>query len=315
MAGLVLTREQKEVWDSMPKAWQQEAKKASDIQSNIVNTGILGRYDLGDIVARFTKNEANYGEEAVPNLALILGEEANALWQYRQFVGTYTRGQVEALMERARKANYRLTWSHFDALSGLTGGKAANTRKVLEKACLVERLTVTDLRAKIQKKLGGKRSSGGRPIMKPRSIAAGIGQMNKIAEQYTNRWEGWDEVVFDGIEKAGADQIDADIVRSLEEGRKAQVDLKTSAEKAITEYDKAIERAKKVLKEKPAEPAPTPAAAKNGHANGATNGAAPGVRKKKVLKRIVKRPAGEAGAAPSVKDRVANARAARPTPA
>jgi hypothetical protein len=327
MAAIMLTREQKEVFDSMPKAWQAETKRAVEIQSKITQTGVMGRYDLGEIVAKFTKNEANYGEEAVPNLASVLGEDPNNLWQYRQFAGTYSRREVEALLERATKAGYRLTWSHFDALSGVAGKQAVVIRKNMEKACFVERLNVVDLRARIQKKMGGKRSAGGRKPNRPRSIAAGIGQMVKVAEQFDSRWEGWEEVVFEGVMNAGADQIDPDLIRTLEEGKKAQEHLRDRATAAVGEYDKALERARTVLKNVKAgeEPAPTPTAGKKvvkkvvrkivkkPAANGHANGAAPGT---KVVKKIIRKvPAAANG---SVADRVQTARdkrAARPQPA
>lgn len=329
-AVVALTREQKEIFDAMPKAWQAETKHAIAIQTNIVKTGVMGRYDLGEIVAKFTKNEANYGEEAVPNLAAVLDEDPNNLWQYRQFVGNYKRSEVEALLERSRKAGYRLTWSHFDALSGIAGSKAVVIRKNLEKACLVERLTVVELRSRIQKKMGGKRSAGGRKPLKPRSISAGVGQMTKIVEQFDNRWEGWEEVVFEGVKNAGADQIDQDLVRTLEEGKKAQEHLRDRAAAAVTEYDKAIERAKKVVsKAANAEPAATPAAAAATNGNGkkvvkklvrkvkgepgTVQGTPPGVVKKKVVRRLVRKDAAAANG--SVADRVQNARAKRPQPA
>lgn len=326
MAAITLTREQKEIFEAMPKAWQAETKRAVEIQSKITQTGVMGRYELGEIVAKFTKNEANYGEEAVPNLAAVLGEDPNNLWQYRQFAGTYSRSEVEALLERAAKIGYRLTWSHLDALSGVAGKQAVVIRKNMEKACFVERLTVVDLRARIQKKMGGKRSAGGRKPNKPRSIAAGVGQMVKVAEQFDSRWEGWEEVVFEGVMNAGADQIDPDLVRTLEEGKKAQEHLRDRAITAIGEYEKAIERARAVLKNAKSgeEPTPTPTAGEKVVKRvvrkvvkpGVTTkvGTAPGVTKK-VVRKIVKKPVEANG---SVADRVQTARdkqAARPQPA
>lgn len=300
IAIVALTREQKAIFDAMPKLWQAETRRAIAVQVNIVKTGVIGRYELGEIVAKFTNNEANYGEEAVPSLAAVLDEDPNNLWQYRQFVGSYTRSEVEALLERSQRAGYRLTWSHFDALSGIAGAKAGIIRKNLEKACLVERLTVVELRSRIQTKLGGKRSGGGRKPSKPRSISAGVGEMTKLAEQFDTRWQGWEEVVFEGVQNAGADQFNPDLLRTLEEGKKAQEHLRDRAATAVAEYDKAILRAKKVVgKAANTEPVASPAA--SGHvANGSG---------KKLVRRLVRKAGAPAG---SVADRVQNARTKQP---
>jgi len=315
VAVVALTREQKAIFEAMPKAWQTETKQAMAIQASIVRTGVMGRYDLGEIVAKFTKNEANYGEEAVPNLAAVLDEDPNNLWQYRQFVGSYKRSEVEALLERSRKAGYRMTWSHFDALSGIAGSKALVIRKTLEQACLVDRLTVVELRDRVQKKMGGKRSQGGRPAMKPRSILAGIGQMNKLAEQYENRWGGWEEVVFDGMTTAGVDQVNQDLLQSLEGGRAAQEHLRELAATAVAAYDSAIARATSVIGEQSAEPtAEDPAVPEDAGTEyppddyevaEAPPAVQPAVAKKKPLP---VKPG-------SVADRVSTARAKRPQPA
>lgn len=306
-----LTREQKEVFQSMPKAWQAATKKAIGIQQNLLKTGIMGRYELGEIVRDFTKDERSYGEEAVPNLAVVLDEDPNNLWQYRQFVGTYTRNQVEALLGKAAKAGYKLTWSHLDALSGIAGTKATAVRKQLEQACIVERLNVAELRAKIQKKKGGKTSQGGRKPNKPRNILQGVGQMEKAFDTYANKWNGWAEVIWDGVANAGPDQITEETVEQLEEGKKSQEQLAQWAQEAVENYESAIERAKAVLAKKKAKaasaaakPTTNGAPKKKAAAKGAT--ATRGAKKKAAKKKG------------SVSDRVANARkkrAKRPQPA
>lgn len=242
-----LSREQKEVFDSMPKAWQAKATRAIDMRRKGHERDVWEAYELGEIVASFTENERNYGEAAVPNLGIVMDERVGLLWACRQFVGTYNKAEVTKLLERSLRGGKLISFSHFDKLSGLEGKNAVKVRKELESAIITERLSVDDLAKRIQRKMGGKRSSGGRAPNKPKSINSGISQMVEAATKYENRFVGWEEVVFTGIAQAGADQINADLVRHLEEGKKASEVLKDRAEVAIANYDKALTRARSVL--------------------------------------------------------------------
>lgn len=244
---LLVTREQQAVFESMSTALRSQAKRGYAIRRGITTTDVLGRYDLGVIVTESISDEAKYGERAVASLAEFWGEDPNALWQYRQFAGAYSREQVEALLDKASTANYRLTWSHFDALSSVSGTRAVSTRRSLEKQCFQEKLTSHELRAKVQEQAGGPQSSGGRPVSKPRSILAGIGEMNKVAKQYHKRTEGWREVVFAGLAEAGPDQVTADLLLKMQEGLETQKQLLADTADSVQNYEDAVARINEIL--------------------------------------------------------------------
>lgn len=320
-----LTQEQREIFKTMPKPWQQKTMRALQIRKDQVTGNVMGCYELGEICRDFTNDERNYGEEAVPNLATVMGEDPNNLWQFRQFVSVYKRAEVERLLERSFASGKPLTFSHFDALASLTGKNAEKYRKELENSCIQESLPVTELRERVQRKMGGKRSQGGRPPLKPRSILAGVGQLNKSYEQYHNRWPGWQEVVFQGVAKAGPDQINEELVKHLESGRENQAHLRQEVDESIKQLDAALARAKQVLKTRkaggdvaPATPAASAPVTASG--NGATKKTvkakpAAGVKLgpngrplvKKLVKKKVRRPVSQGK--DNTASRVANARA------
>ena len=62
---------------------------------------VLAAYEVGEYVIEVTANERKYGEAAVATLAIALGNQfvKNQLWDFRQLANSYTRSQIEKLVE------------------------------------------------------------------------------------------------------------------------------------------------------------------------------------------------------------------------
>ena len=245
----VLSREQQEIFEGRSKAWQAKANKALATFRGLVRTNVLTRYDLGELVRDLAGDEVKYGTGAVPALAAVLGESATTLWNCRVLAQTYTRPQLDTLLERGSKAGYQFTWSHLRLLISLDDPKR---RRELETLTIEKRLTAADIQAKIQQTLGGKRKDTGRKPVPPKSPAAALGQIAKLATDILNRSAGWEEQAFTHFDNAGEDQISPDDLHNLEAVHAQLVSGRMQLQQLEAHSSKTVEKLRQRLSKAPA---------------------------------------------------------------
>ena len=319
-----LSVEQKKTFEIMPKAWQVLAKKAIDRkQTRDVNL-IKERYDLGlDVIALRDGSEKKFGEEAIPSLAVVLGEKEQVLWHCVQVVETYDWEDIEKLASRQGLGGKKISFFHLELLSSdlFHGKNGDRLRRDFEGRIINEGMSVEELRRAINKQFNVKTETRktGRKVSKPKSFRDGVMDIEKTSLKYNNRWDGWKEVVAGNAQTIGADEITEPVV---EEMKTAKENLETVLEHTKTligQLSAGIRRAEKILA-KQGNGAPTgrkrkvkTAAKKKVRKKkrkapiAETNGHTPKRKvKKKVLKKVKRR---------SARDRVANARGRKPTPA
>lgn len=254
----MMNKDQLSVYETMPKAWKERADKALSLRDQLVEANIMTRHALGEIVRELVGDERRYGESAVPNLAIVLGERANFLWECRQFAMTYSSDRIEQLMLSCQGSGWKLSWSHFERLS--SEDLDAKTRRELELVTVRRRLSVSELVALIQQKKGKRgNNKAGRAPLPPRNPLMGMEQMSKSSIAFLNRTAIWDTGIFEALENAGADQLDVGVLQQMEDAKQNQYNLAKQALANAERYAKAIGKVKKKIQSKK-EPEVKPAA-------------------------------------------------------
>lgn len=280
--AVALTADKKQLFESMTTAWQKEAVRALELGDQLASVNILARYELGEIVRRMLGDEKRYGDTAIVNLAKLLGEATTTLYNVKNFATTYTRSEVETLMSRAETQGGRLTWSHFELLSSLSGDAQANkARARLEKEVVREKLSVRDLHQKIQHRRSS-RPRGTRPPQIPRSPLTGLGQQRRTVIGVINRHDAWQKGIAERLSEEDV-EVDDTLLDELREALQLNVRLAEEANHWVTIYEELLVK----YGESPATPAETPAATPRKTAK--KKGVKKTVKKKTAKKKSVKK--------------------------
>ncbi len=153
-----------------------------------------GQHDLlwyhraGECVERLFPLEGGhqYGQEKMPGIAEALGEEdkfADDLWNYRSFFNGYERDEVKQFRDRNSSEDFQLSWTHVNCLLTVEDSR---TRKQFQNNCLKQRWSTDELRRHINE-VQGRKSSGGRKLVPPKTLDAGLAQIIKESEAWIKR--------------------------------------------------------------------------------------------------------------------------------
>jgi hypothetical protein len=102
------------------------------------------RHEIGAIIAEVKRSRHKYGARAVPQLSDALGTDEQTLYRCATIAETWTRAQMDALLERTTPQGQPLTWSHFVLLTGVAS--PARRDELLDRS-LRENLSVRRLSA------------------------------------------------------------------------------------------------------------------------------------------------------------------------
>lgn len=169
---------------------------------------VLLRYDWGAQVLKIVSSdrEEHYGQNAVKQLALALGQNEKSLYEYQKAPRVYTRAQVEHMIKAAEQHGVMLTYSQVAALSCFSGEKerAKLEAKVVEGAC-----TAKDLEALLAKKYTAK-------AIKPRvkTLLGRIHETMALIDELIAEQEVIDDLIMD-MREPRASELDQGLVESI----------------------------------------------------------------------------------------------------
>ncbi len=218
---------------------------------SLTDANIMARYRVGKHVAVVTGNERKYGESAVATLAIALGGTVSdtMLWEYRRLANSFTETGLKKMMDKQTRGGRYITYNHLRLIANLK----PNERTAMVKKVFIEDLTTDELAAAIQKKAGGKRSSGGRRPQAPKTITAGLSQIDKLGSDIHKRMTIWDKAVFERATKGPADNIDDGTLKGIQVTQKSVATMVKDGEVLLGRLTKAEARAVKVIAVKKAQ--------------------------------------------------------------
>lgn len=142
--------------ESMLPALAKVAARLGKVERKLNRGTILARYDMGSKLIEVVCDEDKYGTESLPKLAVYLHRKTLELDDLRCLARTYTREQIEQLIDRkTAKGNY-ITLNHLLVLMRIARG--SERREWLDRV-FTEDLTVSQLAKEIDGKFSRKRSS------------------------------------------------------------------------------------------------------------------------------------------------------------
>lgn len=251
-SSLALSKEQKTAYNQLSEVAKPLAKQIRYLADNIATVSLIHRHQVGKIVDTLLLEPSKFGDAVIHKIASYLGGawSSDELYQCRSFAVTYTVAEIERLLKRPMLGGGRITWTHLSGLCRLTNDVV---RKDIQEQIFVRGTSAKEFRRELQEKLGRKGKGGRRPIP-PKSIAAGLSQMNRFAGEAKMRESGWSKSIFSAVKTAGPDQITPELRTALQDSRNLQTQLQADVAILIEQLDIAIERADTVLSKKIAPP-------------------------------------------------------------
>jgi len=243
-------------------------KVYADLQKrfgSLSKNDIMARYEIGRRIDNVLTDEKKYGANAANQLAAALGKSEGEIYNLKNVSVTWSREDLQELLEIRNAKNNELTFTHLRALASI---RTAKTRKRFYNTWLKEGLTTRELDNAIQTELG-QRSAGGRAGSAPRSPSAGLTQLHKLVNRLLESQDHLDEAVFDKIDEEPESNADAKLLHALEtaDGDLAALSVKLDANRrkvasALDTVHRVILSRQGVETETPSRPAKTKPAAK-----------------------------------------------------
>lgn len=204
------------VLKDMNPALQKLYYKAQEIETNLNKNDLIGHYKLGQEFNKLYDASAvgTYGTGAVEKIAVAMQRSRQYVDQARRFATTWTLRQVEDLIAAYQGHGATLTYTHMRLLMYVTDNA---TRDKLYDRCAAEALSTGDL-DEIMCKLAGKEDAP-RRMLAPRTVSAGLSQLNQMAVKLLERREVLTSKVFKAFDNMSAKEITDDLLDSMQKTR------------------------------------------------------------------------------------------------
>lgn len=171
-----------------PLRQQPAFKKLNELLKQPGPHDLLWHHRAGECVERLFPIESGrqFGRELMPRIAEALGKTksfADELWNYRSFFSAYEREEVVRLRDRNDKNKFQLSWTHVICLLTV---EDVRIRSKLQIACLKQEWSTDELRRQVNE-AQGRKSSGGRRLVRPKSLDTCLAQVIKESETWIKR--------------------------------------------------------------------------------------------------------------------------------
>lgn len=201
----------------MPEPLLAVYQKLAERLAGISRLDVLTRYDIGTdlktVIAPEEKSSVSkYGLGAAKKLAAALGLSDSTLYYFKDMALTWSREEVEGLLELRNSAGTGLSFGHLAALTILN--KASERTKLLAK-WRRDCLSVKDMEAAVRQTMGPRQ---GDKTLKPKSMNAGVMSMGKLLNNLQEAHENLAEALFKQLETDNADQhISPELVQKMQD--------------------------------------------------------------------------------------------------
>jgi hypothetical protein len=213
---------------------------------------------VGQQVSKVQEHDPKYGEHAVDRLAHELSVRrgrtvrSDELYQAKDVASIYARRDIEKLFDKAEKANVQIYWGHFArGLSLLRKHNDTEFRKKCEAKLIAEGMNVEDFCRYIRdyrSRRGAPRSGvRRRNAIVPKNANAACRQIHIYGEEFANRMDGWDQVLFDFVRQATPEHCTDELLEHLIQTQDDIAELGKNCEAVSTKFETAISRVRRVI--------------------------------------------------------------------
>jgi len=246
----VASKEVRRILGEMTPALRKVYDKISERLNSLARVDIVARHELGTEIVAACGDQKKYGEHVVENLAGALGLSTSQIYQWRDVAAAYSKDEIKALSERLTSQNTPISFEHVKLLASVHD---LAIRKKLTSAVFKECLSSRDLLALIHELLKDRAISHEVRWQIPRSPAAALAKLSKLAGQLAEHQAGIDQVLFTKLSdepgKYASDELVGQIEDTCCELEKAMKTLQSDHLK----LNSALDSVRRALRAKEAE--------------------------------------------------------------
>jgi hypothetical protein len=216
----------------------------------VMASGLRFYHWLGGEVNDVVKNVGNvYGAGAMKKIAEAWTMHPSMLYKSKAFNDAYSEEALERLCNLKTEAGTLIGWAHVIQLIGIP----EKARPRIQDKVIDEAMTAKELAALV-KKLYGQRASGGRPLMRPKTVKAGLVQLRTVSAQWLNRnsdiWNNQDHSLFQELEEMPPEELTHELVDELEQIAAGQSSMSSACASNAESAARLMDQVKSVLRER-----------------------------------------------------------------
>jgi len=204
------------------------------IQGN--KNAVLIEYEIGRLSLELSEKEDDQGKTDLDKVADCLGLKATKLYNLRRFAKTYTRPQVQTLLDRTTQKGKAIGISAFSVLATIDD---EGFRHQLEEDYFQQDLTIADLKKRLSEKLHAARVDAG--PLPPVSTVAILKTLSKDTKPFVAKASSYHDL-FARLDRFRLGDIDKDTQAALDEARDQLAKLKALADEGVQRLSNASER-------------------------------------------------------------------------
>jgi hypothetical protein len=211
---------------------------------------VLIKYDMGARLAEVIEKEAEYGSDAVNQLATYMNFPGGAtgLYALSNFASEFDRDFVQTQVAQAMENGRPLETGHFLQIMRVKSKKEQT--KLFDRVrreCLSVNSLEEEIRAKYESK---NKRTGGRKPKKPSSPAAGLQKLFANAQKLDNFLDITEETIFEPLEEIAAEEVNEQLVDKFDKAEAQLGSLIKDAQAAVKRMQPVKKRLDTVLKKK-----------------------------------------------------------------
>ena len=234
-----LEREKARLFEKMSKDLQNVASEFEKLDNRLNSNAIRIAHSKGQTVSRVIDQAARFGSSAVEELAHYLCQSPQHLYRLRNFSETFSICEIEELLDSRIYPGQRLTLSHFLLLTNI---QSFNERSKLTSLAIKKHWSVKDLELEVASRTTNPPRNGGRKPARPKSVPAGVQQIQKTIQSTNNRVDIWLEEVFDKVDNLSPAEFTETMNSDLVDIKTKLLDLNDNTTVLLTRIETALER-------------------------------------------------------------------------
>jgi hypothetical protein len=226
----------------MPDALKALLPAVRDLFDSIAQHDLRAAYSLGQFVAKWLTDEAEFGSQPVEGMATILGVNPRIFYLHFKLAQTFTSAQIEAFARRPLRNRSVVTVDHLALLAENSPSRRADwTRHMYEKS-----LTPRQLRRQIEAAADIPAAPRRPPRPLSMSPLAAAKEMSTRLRGINARMHFWKTSLLDELLELPPDRIDDAVLCHLLAIQRESAALQEALGAAGPQLDAGIERVERV---------------------------------------------------------------------
>lgn len=236
-------------YHEMSAALRKACDQIRKTLSRSVETDMIARHKVGEIVKRVMDNEDKYGKKSVPKLGRVLGLDTTGLYDAAKVAGRWSSDEVREILgrqDRDVKKNVGISWSHLVRIAPV---KDKKDRERLLRETLGYGWSVRDLQMEIAE---AEADNGA----KTQGMLGDLQRFEKMSEAGESKIPSWDELFVDTMDDPSDEVSTPEALEILRSIQTRQLEIKARCERNLDQVKVAIAKIKARLEARGENPEP-----------------------------------------------------------